>query len=60
MCCGKKRTAEAQMTRKHPAPKPEEKKVAPPEPESDPLVHFQYLGTKGLTITGPASQKLSL
>ena len=57
MCCGKKRTEEAQTTQKHPALKPEEKKTVQPQPESDPLVYFQYLGTKGLTITGPRSRK---
>ena len=57
MCCGNKRAEEAQATQSHPAPKPEEKKAAPPQPKSDPLVYFQYLGTKGLTITGPNSGK---
>ena len=57
MCCGKKRTEEAQTAQMHPAPKPEEKKAAQPQPESDPLIYFQYLGKKGLTVTGPASGK---
>ena len=57
MCCGKKRTEEAQTIQKHPALKPEDKKAAQPQPESDPLVHFQYLGAKGLTVIGPTSGK---
>ena len=57
MCCGKKRAEEAQTTQLHPAPKPEEKITAQPQPESDPLVYFQYLGTKGLTVTAPTSGK---
>jgi len=57
MCCGNKRTEEARTTQTHLAPKPEEKIIVQPQPESDPSVYFQYLGTKGLTVTAPTSGK---
>jgi hypothetical protein len=57
MCCGKKRAEEAQTTETHPAPKPEETISVHAQPESDPLIYFQYLGTKGLTVTAPTSGK---
>jgi hypothetical protein len=43
MCCGNQRTQVSQTTQTH--------------PESDSLVYFQYIGTKGLTVMGPTSRK---
>lgn len=57
MCCGKKRAEESQTTQMNPAPKAEERIPAQPQPESDPLVYFQYLGATGLTLIGPTSRK---
>lgn len=57
MCCGKKRAEESQTTQTNPAPKAEERILAQPQPESDPLVYFQYLGATGLTLIGPTSRK---